>query len=576
MAFDPDAYLAKNSGGGSGSFDPDAYLDKMGAGPTKENPVISGIRNLAQGASAGFSDELAGLTEGAGKIAGLDGLGGPMQDISASDDGPTLDWEVLKHAYNKARNKERETLKKDKKDNPAISTIAELAGGIASPINKVLPGNLIGQGAAFGGANALGATEAEDLGGMAKDTAIGTGLGGGLGFMAQKAGPLIEKAISKVSSGAGDLAEKMAARSLGAERGSIKKMGQDKVQDAGRYALDEGLLTPLGNTESVIAKNAAKQAEGGAMMGDVYKTIDEAGNHTFDPLNVATKVDESIGGFYRSPINRGETNQLENTLEAILMRGDKPIPLTEAQSLKQELGKVANWKNNINVTEKEKMAREAYGIVSGHIDDAVNTGMKDVGTDGLLDTLKRGKELFGNSKTAEGLLDNKLAREQGNKMFGLTDTITGGAALGYGGVTDDWKTAGGIMLAKKGLDKYGSQMGALGLDKISKSLMKSPQMAQIFEKNPQVFQALAHQLESKMGAFESRMPLPKAADQQNDSASNFHNTMGKDALLAKTQGSKYGQVLQNAAAKGDDSLSAAHYVLSQRDADYRKQIEEGE
>lgn len=61
--------------------------------------------------------------------------------------------------------------------------------------------------------------------------------------------------------------------------------------------------------------------------------------------------------------------------------------------------------------------------------------------------------------------------------------------------------------------------------------------------------------------------MPKAADsvQKNDD---------QKALLQKTQGTKYGQVLQNAAQKGDQSFNAAHFVLFNRDPEYRKQLED--
>lgn len=537
-------------------------------GEEKASPLMSGVRKGLQGVTAGFSDEAAGIVEGAGRALGFEGAGaGPIGDIKLSDDGPSLDWEILRDAYKKARDKERQALKKDSKDNPGISATAEIAGAIASPLNNIMPGaSLAKQGAVIGGVTGLGNSEADDLSGAGLDTLKGAGLGGVLGKVADEATPYIEKGVKKIGEGAGDLAERFAARALGAERGTIKKLGQGKVQDIGRYALDEGLLSPLASTDDVIARNMAKQAQGGQMMDEVYSAIDNAGASTFNPLDVASKVDESIGGFYRSPINKGETNQLENTLESILMRGDKNIPLKEAQALKQEIGKVANWKNNLTITDKEKMAREAYSIVSKAIDDAAETGAKSIGRDGLEEVLSSGKKLFGSSKGAEELLTNKLAREQGNKIMGLTDAITGGGALGYGGMTGDWETAGAIMLGKKGLEKYGAQTAALGLNKISKSLLKSPQMLNLYQKNPQAFQSLVQKLESNANVIQ----FPKAAERQDQTSVN------KDLILQKTQGTKYQKVLQDAAAKSEQSLAAAHFVLAGRDPIYRKTIEGGE
>ena len=525
----------------------------------KPQPIQSAVNHFIQGGTAGFSDEIVGLGEAAGRALGVDGAGSKgVLDMSLNPEGPTLDWETLRDAYRMARNKDRENLKAGDKYNPASSAVGQIAGMVASPINKVGKGlSLAKQGAVVGGTNSLGMSDAEDIGGMAIDTSIGTAGGLLLGKGIDKASPYIEKGVKSMSSGARSMAEKLAARALGAERGSIKKLGMDKVKSAGAQALDEGVLSPLANTDDLIARNTATQERGGKMMGDAYKAIDDAGASTFNPLNVATKVDENIGGFYRSPINRGETNQLENTLESILMRGEGSIPLREAQTLKQELGKVANWKNNITVTEKEKMAREAYRTVSEQIDNAVADGSQLIDKAGLAPTLAKGKELFGNAATAETLLGNKLAREQGNNLIGLGDKIVGGAALGYGGVTDDWQTAGGVMVAKKGLEKYGAQNSALLLNKVSQMLARSPQLAAAAAKNPNLLNALAKKLESRIS------PAMKAAGTEQ-------KPFDQDALLEKTQGSKYAQVLQNASQRGGSAVGVANFVLQSRDPEYRK------
>lgn len=465
-------------------------------------------RNFVQGATGNFSDEAAGVVEGAGRVIGLQGLGGPLKDVRLAEGGPTIDPDAIKAAYQAGRDAERATLNKDSVENPGLSTSSQLVGAVASPINKVAKGvSLAKGGAMIGGISGLGGSEADDLGGMLVDSATGATIGAVTGKVLEKGAPVLKKATEKVGAKAGEIAERMAARAVGAERATVKKLGMGKVRDIGRHALDEGILSPLASTDDLIARNTAAEARGVSKMNEAYRAIDDAGASTFNPLDVATKVDDQIGGFYRSPINRGETRQLENTLETILMRGEGNIPLKEAQVLKQELGKVANWKNNLNLTDKERMAREAYGIVSKAIDDAAESGSKAIGKEGLAETLRQGKVLVGRSKGAEELLKNKAAREQGQKLgFGLTDTIWGGAALGYGGMTNDWKTAGGLMLAKKGLEKYGAQNAALALNKVSKAFLKSPDIAEVAKKSPAVVQAIVSRLEGKSPS------LPRAGD----------------------------------------------------------------
>lgn len=273
-----------------------------------------------------------------------------------------------------------------------------------------------------------------------------------------------------------EMAEKLAARSLGAERGTIKKLGPEKVLESGRYALDNDIIKPFSNAEDLIAANKGVQEQAGQRMGNVYSQIDKHGGSTFNPTNVAADVENQLGNFWRSPINKGITSQFDDTLESIMMRGggspDRTIPLQTAQALKEELGGVANWKNNISTTDKERIARQSYGIVNDAIDRSVQEGADNLGIPGLKEELGQAKNLYGNSKTAENLLENKYAREQGNKMFGLTDTITGaGIASGV-----DAPAALATVTGKKALERYGHNIGALSLDKIGDYVSQSPQL----------------------------------------------------------------------------------------------------
>lgn len=552
MAFDWDSQEDAEKG-----FSWDAQEDVE-----KPSAAMSGVRKGLQGLTGGFSDELVGAAEAAGQALGVEGVGGPMSEMKLSENGPTLDWEVLRDAYRQARDKERGGLRADAKYNPGVSTTADVAGMVASPINKIASGmSLAKGGAALGGINALGSSEAEDLSGMAKDTATGAAVGGLVGKGVEKATPIAQAGLDKLGTGARDLAERLGVRALGGERGSIKKIGFDKAKAAAGQALDEGVISPFASTDDLIARNEALKSKGGEMMGQAYQAIDDAGASTFNPLDVASKMDEELGGFWRSPLNKAEANQFDNTIESILARGDGNIPLREAQLLKEELGRAANWKNALQVSPKEQMARDAYKLVNQSIDDAVESGATAVNSAGLKETLARGKELFGNAATAEKFLENKLAREQGNKIFGLTDTIAGAGALGTNAGAP---AAGALVLGKKALEKYGAQTGAVGLNKVSELLKRSPKMAELAQKSPKVFNAILQKMESQLSAGG-----PKAAD-------NKSKPYDKNAILEKVQGTKWDKVLRDAAQRGDQAVGASHFILQQTDPEYRKQFAEAQ
>jgi len=298
------------------------------------------------------------------------------------------------------------------------------------------------------------------------------------------AAPVVSRAVGGVSKKAADYFEKVAemraARALGLERGTFKKLGEDKVRSIGKYALDEGVVTPLSSTEKMADRNEALMNKGGKMMEEAYKAVDDQGASTFNPLEVATKIDEKIGNFWRSPLNKSETSQLENTLESVLMRGEKNIPLTEAQTLKEELRKAANFNKSkaLDVTPKEQMARDAYFIVSDSIDEAAKNAESIINKAGLSEKLLKGKELYSKASGASTLLENRAARESGNKTFGLSDNIW----IGAGGATalqnpELASKMAGLFVAKKAGEKYGNQVISTGANKVANIIRKSPDAA---------------------------------------------------------------------------------------------------
>jgi hypothetical protein len=131
----------------------------------------SALRGAAQGATFGFADE---ITAGAQSVFG-------------------------DKTYKQARDENRNFDRASEEQNPNAYLGGNVAGGLAT---AVIPagaaaglGRMAAQGAAMGGVAGLGASEAEDLQGMVKDTAIGAGFGGAIPVGMNLAG----KAISKVA-----------------------------------------------------------------------------------------------------------------------------------------------------------------------------------------------------------------------------------------------------------------------------------------------------------------------------------------------------------------------------------------
>lgn len=266
-AFDPKAFLAETQAAtptaGEG-FDPKAFLAQT-VDPDAPSELESGARGLAQGATLGFADEIAGGAE-----ALLDKLKGAH--------------EALGELYVKHRDESRKNFKKAEEANPNAFGAGKLAGGIGSQAALALAtgGTSIPEqmalGAAGGGLNALG--EAPELD---KDTAgqvaIGTlggaaagGIGAGLGKLASKGlnalgGGIAEAAGAKEAAAAEQLAQRgaqEAAETTATARGTAGKAIADA--NATLRTLRESLSDPGVSAERKQAITDFLQSDAGAQL----------------------------------------------------------------------------------------------------------------------------------------------------------------------------------------------------------------------------------------------------------------------------------------------------------------------
>lgn len=309
----------------------------------------------------------------------------------------------------------------------------------------------------------------------------GAGIGGALGVGGLVLEPAVGKVIEKYKSSAEDSGSAIedfqnsrAAKALGFTKGQLKKLkgGEDEAkQVAGRLleaktADGKPIISALSSADDMLDQVERFKEEAGNRVGAVFQKLDDAGMSSFNPLEVASRIDSEIGPEWRSPLNRGETGQLDNTLEAILMRGDKPISFAEAQTLKGELQTAAYPKGYWGPsTPKMEMARSALGILNDELEKSVAAAEKQI-KEGLVEVppelksqefmseLKNSKLDYAAATKAERALNDHLTSQYGNKTFGLTDVIAGTGAGAEGG-----PLAGALVVgAKKVAEKYGNQI----------------------------------------------------------------------------------------------------------------------
>ena len=511
MAFNPDKFLSKTKKGG---FDPDKFISEIKSNQADTEPqdgFMAALEGFGKGVTAGYLPQLQAKAQ-------------PLTDrlfkaIGLGDAEPAPLSQLLENSpeYIKARDLNIKRQKEQSEQFPKTSKISEIIGGVtsAAAIPASRAAGLARLGQSVGSASIYSAlSNPYDIEGVVdelqlderlKNAVIGalTGLGAEAGLKA------IEKMSKPLAENILNAAKRRAAKALGAERATARELGEEGILEVGEFALRtkapefEGgkakrIISPslFDNTKKMAQRIEQAKSGAGKKMGEVYESLDEAGIKEFSPFDVASRVESEVGDFWKSPINRAEQKQLENTIESILMRGpDKNISFKEAQKLKEELGKVAKWNNRVTVTDKEQMARDAYGVVNRAIDEAVEKGAKSIRSPELLKNLKDAKKLYSSTKSAEKLIENRLAREQGNKFFSISDYM-----LGAGGAPILGPKVLALVGAKKLMDRYGSQGAAIAFDKIGQNISKIPKIAEFMQKNPIAFQVAVYKIANDSGA----------------------------------------------------------------------------
>jgi hypothetical protein len=675
------------------------------ASAADDEPSIIGsaARKLLSGAEGGFSDELAGINEAATRmVGGVNDKGERFTPYSKEDNeiDPTLDWETLKHAYNRARDHRRDELKKDSEAHPIISGAAELGGAILSPINKLVGGMSAARGGlALGAINGLGNSDADNVADMALDTGKSAAIGGTIG-----------SAIDGVSSLAGkgtDYLKKLASEKLGQNVSFTPAPNQQEIESAaqglGLNNIPKALLTDnptYQKMESGLAQSGSLPAKSVRdQYNSFFKGIDDASGKISDlktpdsdfslgqtiQKTLGDKVNEMrkpVSEMYNDltpqlkniPVDEGVVNKAFGALkrDPLFQSADGKVMLDEYKNIalqQPELLSLKEWRSTIGdsvssmsspldakraealqkvVTAVRDNSIEAQKLnlpksMHGEVDNFINQmALADSAHASNVNDINSIKGLLGNKdfKSPTNFL-NKLGEAKESDLAERASNLDISSLRNmqekFPEIFEKAKTAklndmiqrsspGGTFKENTFLKQYEN------MDKELKNLIFDPKMQSHIENLKTVRQAIPEKL-GPSGTPEGEMMMqmlspkrnlmdygikkilngaaspqaaaapvgsglqnitqpainsvlqfapkqtypsvmPRAAEGQDDSTMN--KMPDKNNLLQKTQGSKYSQVLQNAAQRGDDSLNAAHFVLAQRDPEYRKQIGAGE
>jgi hypothetical protein len=495
--FDPEAF---GSGEADPDFDPEAFAEETPELPPLEMAELdlsesrpdaprrteaqdiatsklgTATLGIAQGGSAGFVDELAGLAraqqlaqqkggwrgalagaalnalpggslaatgnslaEGAGMIANAFN-GDPLRPTDEAGSTP-LTLEGLLEAYRQGRGEMRDMGRAAEKENPNLYLATNIVGGAAIPAGAATKATTVLGAAKLGGRTSaglgalagLGGTEADltkgEVGGAAGGTALGGVVGGAFGAVGGGAAQYGAQKFARLASRNAEDATLLAINNAGISD-RMAKLGfdsQEARRDFARVLLSQGLVKAGDTAEDILTRSRAFLDDYGAQIGAIIQRADDTG--------IASSFEEAANAVLGSLRGRlsiedaasGPTRELANRL--MLQSREAPntgIPTTfdQLRRTKTRAQDAVNWGNESNLS--QELYRDGTKALR---DNTLEQLERVVGPDDV-DELRRLNAAFGVSADLEEVVGNKASREAQKSSVGMKEIAAGHLAAG--------------------------------------------------------------------------------------------------------------------------------------------------
>lgn len=271
--------------------------------------------------------------------------------------------------------------------------------------------------------------------------------------------------IGKIARNAGagqvleNAAESQGRRALGYTKRFLNTAEKKaNATQATKVMLDEGVISPGRSASGMAGKVAELQETSGKAIGDF---LDSQGMG-FDPNSAIQKL-ETMRPQYKGGHYDQVHNAIDTAIDTIKAHGDKPISWTEANDLKGILQGAAPYEKAGEQTLKGETNRSIAGQFKDYLDSSLDN---ITGNSKEFRKFVKDKGIYKATKSAEKSLLNRTSSEEGNNLIGLTDIIAGTGGLAGSGLLHSPEMAAGtlgLLLAKKGAERYGPQATAVGL-----------------------------------------------------------------------------------------------------------------
>lgn len=309
------------------------------------------------------------------------------------------------------------------------------------------------------------------------------------GTTAEMGGQLIAPVAKAAGKGLKSLAETQAFKSSGAMLKDFRQAAaKDQVKEIGRFMIDNKIVKAGDSFADVAAKAEAIKSNAGKKLNDIYTRVSEAiPNITkretgFNPVRDKEEIISSVKKAMGNEVGaRNALNQVDAYLDDLAQTyGDVALDPSTANDIKGAIDRTINYSRN--PMNKQPDAEKAFSatrrILEKRIAADVDFIGEQLGSEDLSKALRAANKEYGTSANIYNIADDRVQRESANRMFGLTDTIAGGAGTTVGAVVGGGAPgaiAGGMLAAgaNKLGRKYGPGMLSGGSDLVSKGLLKA-------------------------------------------------------------------------------------------------------
>lgn len=276
-----------------------------------------------------------------------------------------------------------------------------------------------------------------------------------------KAAGLMPEALegANVVGKAGELADEasnaMGRRALGYTKAGLKNGGLEKANDATRFAIDKGILTPGAKPTEMLEAAKGMKGEVGGQIGDILKA--EPGS--FDSSAAAQRLEalrprDAAGAVLKGGKYDALNGEIDDALETVKAHGGGDMPWDSANELKKTVREGTNF-NPMKDTGVNSTRKAIGGEFNNELDTQLGKSMEARGAD--VQPFLDAKEQYGHLKGLGKALDNRVAQTSGNRSLGLTDMVAAGA----GGIAHGPVGALATVAAKKAIEKFGLTGGAV-------------------------------------------------------------------------------------------------------------------